>query len=159
VSTMPQRRVQLHVQLSDSWVVADPAEWETRTEYAHVLGIGGRDDTITHTVRPDLVASLLRPVGTEDELVAVVMASLVAWTYSSDEPPALPPGALDGRVLTGIEVSPGISADFYVRTVVLESPETATTAFLTFSTPNLPLIAAMDAAFQSIADTAYLDLA
>jgi hypothetical protein len=151
--------VQLRVTLSETWSVADPAAWSEQVEFAHLAGIADRADAISHVSRPDLLASLFEPVGQPDQPFAVVIATLAAWSYPRHAVPMIPPGALDGHVLTGIEISPGVRADFYARTFVVSSDETDTTAFLTFSTPNLPLHEAMDAAFESIADTAVLERA
>jgi hypothetical protein len=147
---------QLHLQLPQPWIVADPAEATGRYELARAAKLAvGPGANVTQPSHPDLVATFFREVTLSGEPLEIVIATLVAWTYSSKSLPTegLPSG---GSVLRDVEMTPGIKADFYVLTLPVVSRDGAVTTLLTFSTPNLPLAEPMDEAFRSIWSTAYL---
>jgi hypothetical protein len=147
----------LYLQLPESWVVSNPREWEHRQEIARAIGLATNStDPDAARSRPDLVATFFEPVTLSAEPVEIVIASLVVWSYASESLPTVAGEQHHGRVLRGIETSPGIPADFYVLTLPVLSRDGAVMTLLTFSTPNLPFTQPMDEAFRSIWSTAHV---
>jgi hypothetical protein len=148
--------LRLRVTLPQRWNVVQDATWEHASRHDAGPGtiVAAAGSEIGSAGKPHLVASLLLPVAdANDELSAVITASLVIECFALTELPSAEAWPPDGHVDRGIEVAPGIAADFYRLTVPVYDAKAGSGAVATFTTPNLPLVPELVPGFRSIAAT------